>query len=166
MTELPHAPFPDLPAARGAETLVRRTESVNSGPVAHRGDAVRSMLEARSVALVGASPRPGTFGRRMLDEVQKSPAGPRTYPVNPKYAELDGSQCYPTLADLPEAPELTLLAVPDQALEQQLALAAAVGSRGAVIFGNAHEEPAVAGCGPGLRQRHLGRRTGPAPDAA
>ncbi len=153
MTELPHAPFPDLAAARGAENSIRRTESARAGPVAHRGDAVRSMLEARSVALVGASLRAGTFGRRMLDEVQKSPAGPRTYPVNPKYAELDGRRCYPTLADLPEAPELTLLAVPDAALEQQLALAAAVGSRGAVIFGNAHEEPAVAGCGPGLRQR-------------
>ena len=153
MTELPHAPFPDLAAARGAGNSIGQTESVKGGPVADRGDAVRSMLEARSVALVGASPRAGTFGRRMLDEVQKSPAGPRTYPVNPKYAELDGRRCYPTLADLPAAPELTLLAVPDAALEQQLALAAAVGSRGAVIFGNAHEEPAVAGCGPGLRQR-------------
>ena len=153
MTELPHAPFADLAVATGAESSIRRTEPAKGGPVAHRGDAVRSMLEARSVALVGASPREGTFGRRMLDEVRKSPAGPRTYPVNPKYAELDGRRCYPTLADLPEAPELTLLAVPDAALEQQLALAAAVGSRAAVIFGNAHEEPAEAGCGPGLRQR-------------
>ena len=34
--------------------------------------AVRAMLEARSVALVGASARPGTFGRRMLEEVGKS----------------------------------------------------------------------------------------------
>jgi acyl-CoA synthetase (NDP forming) len=31
------------------------------------------MLEARSVALVGASPRPGTFGQRMTEEVAKSP---------------------------------------------------------------------------------------------
>ena len=111
------------------------------------------MLEAGSVALVGASARAGSFGRRMLEEVRKSPASPRIYPVNPRYGELDGSRCYPTLADLPEAPELTLLAVPDAALEQQLALAAGVGSRGAVIFGNAHEDSVAAAAGPGLRQR-------------
>lgn len=111
------------------------------------------MLEARSVALVGASAREGTFGRRMLEEARKSRASPRIYPVNARYTDLDGKRCYPALGDLPEAPELTLLAVPDAALEQQLALAARVGSRGAVIFGNAYEDPAAAGPGPGLRHR-------------
>ncbi len=117
------------------------------------GAAVRTMLEARSVALVGASARAGSFGRRMLDEVGKSPAGPRIYPVNPRYAELDGSRCYPALTDLPEAPELTLLAVPDAALERQLTLAADIGSSAAVIFGNAHEAATAASPGPGLRER-------------
>jgi acetate---CoA ligase (ADP-forming) len=117
------------------------------------GAAVRAMLEARSVALVGASTRPGSFGRRMLDEVYKSTARPRVYPVNPRYDELDGRRCFPTLADVPEPPELALLAVPDDALEQQLALAAAVGCRGAVIFGNAHEERGPGDNGPPLRDR-------------
>jgi acyl-CoA synthetase (NDP forming) len=99
------------------------------------------MLEARSVALVGASLRPGTFGSRMLEEVARSSSRPRSHLVNPRYGELDGRRCYPSLADLPEAPDLVLLAVPDSALEQQLALAAQTGCRSAVIFGNAHEEP-------------------------
>jgi acetate---CoA ligase (ADP-forming) len=108
------------------------------------GPATRAMLEARSVALVGASPRDGSFGRRMLEEVGKSGARPRIYPVNPRHTELDGRRCYPSLTDLPEAPELALLAVPDAALEQQLSQAAGMGTAGAVIFGNAHEdEPAV-----------------------
>jgi acetate---CoA ligase (ADP-forming) len=117
------------------------------------GTAVRAMLEARSVALVGASPRPASFGRRMLEEVGKSGARPRLYPVNPRYTELDGARCYPSLADLPEPPELALLAVPDAALEQQLTLAAEAGSRGAVIFGNAHEHRAPGDDRPGLRDR-------------
>jgi len=121
-------------------------------PAASDGEAVRTMLEAGSVALVGASPRAATFGRRMLDEVAKSAARPRIYPVNPKYAEIDGKRCYSSLAHLPEAAELALLAVPDAALEQQLTLAAAGGSRAAVIFGNAHEDT-PADAGPGLRQR-------------
>ncbi|HTA10427.1 MAG TPA: acetate--CoA ligase family protein [Streptosporangiaceae bacterium] len=115
--------------------------------------AVRAMLEARSVALVGASARPATFGRRMLDEVAKSSARPRLYPVNPKYADLDGARCYPSLADLPESPDLALLAVPDAALEQQLARAAEAGCRGAVIFGNAHEDLPPGAGRPVLRDR-------------
>jgi acetate---CoA ligase (ADP-forming) len=115
--------------------------------------AVSAMLEARSVALVGASARPATFGRRMLDEVAKSSARPRLYPVNPRYAELDRARCYPSLADLPEPPDLTLLAVPDGALEQQLTLAAEVGCRSAVIFGNAHEDRPRGDDGPALRDR-------------
>jgi acetate---CoA ligase (ADP-forming) len=96
------------------------------------------MLEAGSVALVGASQRAGSFGRRMTEEVAKSQCRPRLYPVNPKYDEVGGLPCYPSLADLPDPPDLALLAVPDAALAQQLTLAAATGTRSAVIFGNAH----------------------------
>jgi acyl-CoA synthetase (NDP forming) len=108
------------------------------------GPDLTPMLEARSVALVGASPRPGSFGQRMVDEVTRSPAGPQVHLVNPRYAEIGGRPCVPSLADLPEPVDLVLLAVPDAALEQQLALAARRGDRSAVIFGNAHEDPAPA----------------------
>src|SRR5215831_15647245 len=98
------------------------------------------MLEARCVALVGASRRPDSFGSRMFAEVAKSPAGPVVYPVNPRYPDIDGVRCYPSLADLPEPADLVLLGVPDKALEEQLALAARLGCRSAIIFGNAHED--------------------------
>jgi acyl-CoA synthetase (NDP forming) len=98
------------------------------------------MLEARTVALVGASPRPGSFGRRMIDEVAKSPSRPAIHLVNPRYHDIGGRRCRPSLADLPGPVDLVLLAVPDAALEQQLALAAQRGDRSAVIFGNAHSD--------------------------
>ena len=107
---------------------------------ARRETSVRAMLEARSVALVGASPRPGSFGGRMVAELGKSRSRPRVYLVNPRYAEIEGQRSYPSVADLPEAPELTLLAVGDSALESQLTLAADAGSRAAVIFGNAVDD--------------------------
>jgi len=98
-----------------------------------------AMLEARSVALVGASPRPGTFGQRMIDEVTRSPARPAVHLVNPKYRQIGERQCHPSLADLPGPVDLVLLGVPDTALEEQLALAARRGDRSAVIFGSAHD---------------------------
>ena len=110
------------------------------------------MLEARSIALVGASPRPGTFGQRMVAEVTRSPSRPQVHLVNPRYAEIAGRRCVPSLADLDDPVDLVLLGVPDAALEQQLTLAARRGDRSAVIFGNAHEDQPPPGQ-PGLRER-------------
>src|ERR1022692_3148216 len=105
--------------------------------------ALRAMLEARSVALVGASSRAGSFGERMVAEVGRSPAAPELYLVNPRYPQIGGRRCYPSLADLPGPVDLVLLGVPDLALEDQLALAASRGDRAAVIFGHAYETPAA-----------------------
>jgi len=127
------------------------SQQLARGQPGPQADALHAMLEARSVALVGASRRPGSFGARMLAEVAKSAARPAVYPVNPRYPDIEGSRCYPSLADLPVPAELVLLGVPDTALEEQLALAAARGCRSAVIFGNAHEDspPSVPGPAPG-----------------
>ena len=111
--------------------------------------AVTAMLEARSIALVGASARPDSLGARMIAQVASSPSRPRTYLVNPRYAEINGQPCLPGLADVPEPVDLVLFAVPDKALEDQLGHAASRGDRSAVIFGYAHELPAT----DGLRNR-------------
>ncbi len=108
------------------------------------------MLEARSIALVGASARPGSLGARMVAEVARSPSRPRTYLVNPRYADIGGARCLPALADVPEPVDLVLLAVPDAALEAQLGTAARRGDRSAVIFGSAFDPPSGL---PGLRDR-------------
>ncbi len=103
------------------------------------------MLEARSVALVGASARPGSLGARMIAEVARSPSRPRTYLVNPRYPDIGGTPCLPSLAELPEPVDLVLLAVPDAALEAQLAAAARTRARSAVIFGSAFDLPGTSG---------------------
>jgi len=100
------------------------------------------MLGAQSVALVGASARPDSFGARMIVEGMRSSA--RMYLVNPRYDHINGVACAPSLAALDEPVDLVLLGVPDAALRDELEAAAAVGARGVVIFGSAHT--------PGLRQ--------------
>jgi len=103
------------------------------------------MLEARSIALVGASARPGSLGARMISEVGRSPSRPRTYLVNPRYPEISGQPCLPRLADLPEPVDLAVLAVPDTALEEQVAAAASAHARSAIIFGSAFDPPGTSG---------------------
>ena len=106
---------------------------------------VTAMLEARSVALVGASARPGSLGARMIAEMARSPSRPRTYLVNPRYPDIGGVPCLPSLAEVPEPVDLVLLAVPDTKLEDQLALAARTRARSAVIFGNAFDADGATG---------------------
>ena len=124
-------------------------------PAADERTSLSAMLEARSVALVGASPRDGSLGQRMITEMARSSPAPRTYLVNPRHTEIAGTPCYSSLAGLPEeSVDLVLLAVPDTALEEQLTLAARRGDRSAVIYGSAFDPPGPRPAGqPSLRDR-------------
>ena len=126
-----------------APPLAPKTQTEQTDP---RNDgAVRAMLEARSIALVGASARLGSLGERMIREVGRSSSRPRTYLVNPRYSDIGGVRCLPGLADLPEPVDLAVLAVPDTALEEQLAAAARANARSAIIFGSAFDPPGSTG---------------------
>ena len=103
---------------------------------AARRAAVATMLGARSLAVVGASPRPDSFGSRMILEARRGSA--RVHLVNPRYDRIGELPCAPSLTDLDEAVDLVLLGVPDAALLGQLEAAAATGARSAVLFGSAH----------------------------
>jgi acyl-CoA synthetase (NDP forming) len=103
--------------------------------------AVQAMLEARSVAVVGASARPGSFGEQMMRELLKGGFDGRLLPVNPRYDDVLGHPCYRTLASVPEPPDLVMLGVPNAKLEEQLRAAAAAGARSAAIFASGYETP-------------------------
>jgi len=109
--------------------------------VTDRLAAVRTMLGARSVAVVGASPRPNSFGEMMLLELTRSGYDGAVYPVNPKYDEILGSQTYPSLADLPGPVDLAVLGVGNHLIEGQMQLAADAGARSAAIFASCYEDP-------------------------
>ena len=73
--------------------------------------AIDKMLNPRSIAVVGATPS-GGYGGRLLGAVLRSKDRIRVYPVNPKYDEVMGAVCYPSIAALPEAPDLVGIVVP------------------------------------------------------
>ncbi len=95
------------------------------------------MLEPRSVAVVGASARPGSFGERLALEALRSPGAPTVHLVNPRYDEVLGRPCAPTLDALDEHVDLVLLGVSGQAAVEQVDRAARRGDGGAVVFGTA-----------------------------
>ncbi len=95
---------------------------------------LRPLLEARSVAIVGASTRPGSFGNALVRQVLDGGFVGSVHPVNPRYLEVEGLQCVSSLADLPHPVELALLAVGPDRVEAQLQAAADAGTRAAVVY--------------------------------
>jgi acetate---CoA ligase (ADP-forming) len=103
------------------------------------------MLEAGSVAIVGASPSPGSFGYKLVTEVRRSSAAVEIHAVNPRHSDVLGSPCLPSLDDIAGPVDLVLLGVPDRALDEELRRAATRGDRSAVIFGSAAGVPGLQG---------------------
>jgi acyl-CoA synthetase (NDP forming) len=97
------------------------------------------MLEARSVAVVGASVKEGSLGRQMMVELLRGGFEGGVYPVNPGYDEILGHRCYPSIADVPEAVDLAILGVANQRIEQALRDAVAAGAGSAVTFSSLYE---------------------------
>jgi acyl-CoA synthetase (NDP forming) len=118
------------------------------------------MLEARSVAIVGASVREGSVGNQSVVELVQGGFDGRIFPVNPKYDEVLGLRAYPSLAEIGEPVDLAILAVSNALLEEQLSLAASSGAASAVIFASGYDEPAEGE--PPLTERlsHIARDAG------
>ena len=73
--------------------------------------SIDKMLNPRSIAVVGASPK-GGYGGRLFDAVLKAGDRVRLYPVNPNYPEIKGVKSYGSVSELPEAPDLVAVVVP------------------------------------------------------
>ncbi|MFA1541075.1 CoA-binding protein [Actinomadura monticuli] len=108
MTELP-----------GAPTFAPPIDGVRTG-------GGRSAEPPRVIAVIGASGEPGTAGAALLRGVRATGA---VYAVNPHYAgaDLDGVPCVAGFAELPERPDLAVVAVPAYAV---CGVAAACGRSG------------------------------------
>ena len=103
--------------------------------------ALERMLEARSVAVVGASVREGSVGNQSVVELVEGGFEGAIYPVNPKYDQVLGHRAFESLSAIGDPVDLVILAVSNALLEEQLRLAADAGAGSAVIFASGYEEP-------------------------
>jgi acyl-CoA synthetase (NDP forming)/GNAT superfamily N-acetyltransferase len=74
--------------------------------------SLRHLLEPASVAIVGASRKPGRVGHAILRNVVDAGFTGRVYAVNPHAKSVMGVACVPSVADLPEPPDVAVIAVP------------------------------------------------------
>jgi len=98
--------------------------------------SLEALFEARSLAVVGAS-RPGTIGGIILKNCSRLP---RVYPVNPRYGELLGMRCYPSLADLPETPDAAVFVIPPEATIRAFREFCEAGGKAAIVVSDGFAE--------------------------
>ncbi len=93
---------------------------------------VEHLLRAKSVAIVGASPK-GRWPIGILRNLKKAYSG-KVFLINPNYKEIGDAPCYPNLAALPEVPEELLILIPTRAVLGTLEEAVKLGSKAATIY--------------------------------
>ena len=105
----------------------------DSAPTDSAMSSIHRMLNPTSIAVVGATPRL-QYGGRFLKAALRSPDGVRVYPVNPRYDEVMGVRCYPSLSDLPESPDLVGIVVRYDRVMDVLDESARCGAGSAIVI--------------------------------
>jgi len=95
-----------------------------------------------SVAIVGASPQPGSARNSLVKVVLKHGFKGRVYPVSPSHSEVEGLKAYAAIAELPEIPDLALVITPANTVPGIIAECGAEGIRNAIVYSSGFEEVA------------------------
>jgi acyl-CoA synthetase (NDP forming) len=90
---------------------------MNDRSVTGRFGELTPLLEPRSVAVIGASDRDGNLGGLATGFLQKFGYQGAVWPVNAGRSHVAGLRCFPSLADLPTVPDLAIVAVPAEAVQ-------------------------------------------------
>jgi acyl-CoA synthetase (NDP forming) len=116
-------------------------------------EALRTVLDPKSVAIVGASENPNKLGGRPLLYLSRFGYKGSVYPINSKRANVQGYKAYPSLTDLPEAPEVAIVVVPGDAAVEAVEQCAQLGVRVAIVMTSGFGET-DAGAGK-AKERHM-----------
>ncbi|MBO0850556.1 MAG: CoA-binding protein, partial [Pseudonocardia sp.] len=118
------------------------------------------VFRPRGVALLGATGRVDSQMARPLRWLTERGYPGRVYPINPKYTELAGRRCYPSLEAVPGPVDLVLAMVPAAAAMDAVRAAGEVGAAAAVVFASGFAEVGPAGVDLQRRLAEAGRRAG------
>lgn len=99
-----------------------------------------ALFRPRSIAFLGASGRPNTPASRGLRNCLRHGFKGGLYPVNPKYTELFGARCFPSLSALPEVPELVMIGLGAEATLDAVAACRDTGVGAVVVCSAGWEE--------------------------
>ncbi len=95
---------------------------------------LRQLFAPKSVALIGATDRPGSVGATMLRNLREGGFKGPVYPVNPKYTSIGGQRAWPDVASLPVVPDLAIICTPPQTVPGIVRALGVLGNRAAIVM--------------------------------
>lgn len=104
------------------------------------------LLRPRSIAIVGASSTPGSFGESVLNNLEQAGFSGELHLINPKRAEIRGRRCLPSIDDLPDEVDCAVLAIPRIGVLNSVIACARRHIGGVIVFSAGFAESGAAGC--------------------
>jgi acyl-CoA synthetase (NDP forming) len=124
------------------------------------GEGLDALMGPRSIAIIGASQDATKIGGRPVDLLRRHGYAGQIYPVNPRAATVQGLKAYASLDQLPEAPDLAIVAVDAEKAPDAVEQCAGRGVRSVVVFSSGFAELGEQGRAMQERLRASARRTG------
>lgn len=124
----------------GGDNLPSLEGKAVAGEEADPAASLDAIFRPRSIAVIGATPRPGTIGRQILHNLSNYEFTGSLFPVNPKHKVVHSFKCYPDVREIPDPVDLAFIVVPravvlptiDQCAEKQV--------RGVVVITSGFKE--------------------------
>ncbi|MBO1058122.1 MAG: bifunctional acetate--CoA ligase family protein/GNAT family N-acetyltransferase [Dolichospermum sp. JUN01] len=99
-----------------------------------------AIFAPNTVAVIGASEKPGSVGRNLLWNLITNPFGGTVFPINPNHNNILGIKAYSTIFDVPEKIDLAVIATPASTVPKIIADGVDAGIKGAIIISAGFKE--------------------------
>ncbi len=101
--------------------------------------AMHALLDPKAIAVVGASQQPGR-GTSVVANLRDAGFGGEIFAVNPRYTDVLGYRCYPSVNDLPDMVDCLVIAIPEGVACDAMEQAFMRGIRAAVVLASGFED--------------------------
>lgn len=112
----------------------------STGLFRNRISSLDAIFQPRSVAVIGATDRQGSVGQAVLANLRGPSFKGKIYPVNPHHSEILGLHCYAAVREIPDPPDLAVIATPAASVSGIIGECIDAGVRAAVIISAGFKE--------------------------
>ena len=124
-------------------TLLASPANLVSLPLDPRRSKLETMLNPRSVALIGATETPNSVGQTIMQNLRCF--GGTVFPINPKRQSVCGVKAFPKIGDVPDPIDLAVIATPAVTVPGLISECVAAGVKGVVIISAGFKETGAEG---------------------
>ena len=107
--------------------------------------SLKSFLTPRSIAVIGASRRPGSIGNKLFHNILEEDFKGIVYPVNPNAESVASVKTYPSITDIPGSVDLAIIIVPAELVQGVVEQCGQKGVRGIIVISSGFGETGTDG---------------------